>query len=211
MGNTLYVPAMLNIRHPPASELVEVIPPSPASNAKTRHGGGTGDVALGGLSKPASSVGPNPFEKMFAHERSRPVTSHDAVRPQGQQRDSAAARSRPSTAASGIRTRAAITSTSKNLPKHMACITTPRQESKAALRRTLSGKESSASAVSQAHNSSEVRPSAHSFDWAREASNSKQVGLPSAEAFYATIALASVVALPLETWRPATLCCPCAC
>jgi len=179
MGNTLYTPAMHHITHPPASELIEVIPSSSASNTKPRHGRETSDAALGGQTRTSGSLGPNPFEKMFEHERLRPVTSNDAVRPQGQRRGSAeAARSRPSTAACGVRTRAAITATSRHLPKHIACMTTPRRESKAAMHMTLSGKDPSASAVSQAQNKSEVRPSAHSFDWARETSNSKQVRVP---------------------------------
>ena len=182
MGNTLYTSAMHGITPPSASELIEVIPSSSAPNTKTRHGRETSDAASGGQRSTSGSIGPNPFEKMFAYERSRPVTSHDAVRPQGQRRVSAEARSRPSTAASGVRTRAAITATSRHLPKHIACLTTPRRESKAALHTTLSGKDPSALAASQAQNNAEVRPSAHSFDWARETSNSKQVGFPFAEA-----------------------------
>eukprot|EP00802_Teleaulax_amphioxeia_P007850 Tamp_07858.p1 GENE.Tamp_07858~~Tamp_07858.p1 ORF type:complete len:306 (-),score=37.47 Tamp_07858:435-1352(-) len=182
MGNTLYTSAMHGITPPSASELIEVIPSSSAPNTKTRHGRETSDAASGGQRSTSGSIGPNPFEKMFAYERSRPVTSHDAVRPQGQRRVSAEARSRPSTAASGVRTRAAITATSRHLPKHIACLTTPRRESKAALHTTLRGKDPSALAASQAQNNAEVRPSAHSFDWARETSNSKQEGMAKAVA-----------------------------
>ena len=179
MGNSLYTPAMHDITHPPASELIEVIPSSSVPDTKTRHERETSVAVLGGQRRTSGCIRPNPFEKMFAHERSRPVTSHDAVRPQGQRRGSAeATKSRPSTAGSGVRTRAAITATSRHLPKHIACMTTPRRESKALLNMTLSGKDPSALAASQAQNTSEVRPSAHSFDWARDTSKSKQVGVP---------------------------------
>jgi hypothetical protein len=183
MGNTLYVPAMLDLVRAPASEYVQVIPasthhspPIAGTQANSRHGGDKLETALlGGAQGQISGSRPNPFDTMFAHERSRPVTSHDASRPQSQRRGSAEATSRPSTAASGARTRAARTASNSCLPKHIACRTSPRQEEMAAMRRTLSGKDPAALLASQAQNNSEVLPAAHSFEWARETRTSKQV------------------------------------
>jgi hypothetical protein len=178
MGNTLYVPAMLDLVHAPASEYVQVIPastrlssPFAATQAKERHGGDKLETALGGAQGQASGSTPNPFDTMFAHERSRPVTSHDASRPQSHVRDRAEANARPSTAASGATTREAMTASKCRLPKHIACRTSPRQEEMAAMRRTLRGNDP----ASQAQNNSEVLRAANSFEWARETRTSKQV------------------------------------
>jgi len=76
MGNTLYTPAMMNIVKQPASNYIDLIPmhkiPPPPSTADHHRGGERG----GGGGR---RVG-DPFEKMFAEEKSRPVTSFDLVK-----------------------------------------------------------------------------------------------------------------------------------
>jgi len=78
MGNTLYTPAMMNIVKQPASNYIDLIPmhkiPPPPSRADDHRGGeGWGRGGRRG-------VGGDPDEKMFAEEKSRPVSSFDSVK-----------------------------------------------------------------------------------------------------------------------------------
>lgn len=143
MGNTLYTPAMMEPPIFAATDMIEIIPVK----------------------------GKAPERELSAGSRKFRGSEHPEPRPKTSQEPSRARRpenlrlshdmSRPSTAASGVRTRSEIATRSTRLtglPKHIAIMTSPRKEDLKDLERTLAKQDQSGVQASQPQNRPEVIP-----------------------------------------------------
>lgn len=181
MGNTLYTPAMMDPPTFRASDILEIVPVHPkGGGAGNMESGrivssrGSGRDCAGRLLNSPGATAPRrarrfgqyqpedlsenrPTEK---REQLRPTTSQESMRPVRRQAVLTFDASRPSTAtASGMRTSIDIAKSSRaSLPKHFAIISTPRQEDRRELERTLKQRDQAQVVAAQPQNRPEVIP-----------------------------------------------------
>ena len=162
MGNTLYTPAMMEPPIFAATDIIEIIPVKGKASERELSSGGCESRHNAHLLDKVQARS-RKFRESEYPER-RPTTSQESSRarcPDKLRLDTSHDMPRPSTGASGVRTRSEIATRSTRLtglPKHIAIMTSPRKEDLKDLERTLAKQTQSEVLASQPQNRPEVIP-----------------------------------------------------